>query len=157
MAYLILWFMWSRAGGASNVTTSSTPAIELEQPLGPSSWLGSRSVGSIGTQTLTTHDIQCSDDVATTNTVVRPLIFFPPSRDREQVLTLVSPLPPLQGDSTYNVSPNQTNMARRGGQLENWLPLQRPIAILPPPPNAPKTTPSSPLSRITKLGMIDLT
>ena len=93
---------------------------------------------------------------------VRPpsSIFFPPSRDRDREQassTLVSPPPPQGESTTYNGSANQTAMARRGGQLNNWPPLQRPIAILPPPPNAPKTTPSSPISTFTKLGVMDLT
>lgn len=138
------------------MTTSPTPAIELERPLGPSSWLVTRSVESIGTQTLATDDITHSDDLATSNVSRRPppTIFFPPScdrdRDRDQESTLVSP--PPQGDS-----PNNVFMARRGGQLINWPPLQRPIAILPPPPNAPKASPNPTISTTTNLGAIDLT
>lgn len=124
--------------------------MELARPSGT---IVTRSVESNGTQTLATDDIKHSDDLATGNIRAPPLVFFPLSRDREQeVFALVSP--PPQGDSTNNATPTQTIMPRRGGQLDNWPPLQKPIVIRPPPPNAPRATPNS---TIAKLGVIDLT
>lgn len=105
-----------------------------------------RSVESIGTQTLADLDSRPP-----------PSLFFPWShgREEEEVLALVSP--PPQGDSTNNVTPNQMTIPWRGaGLLDNWPPLQKPLATLHPPPNSPNTTPLPPISTITKRGVLDL-